>query len=466
MIDRADIKGKRIFCLVDGEHYPPVTKWTLKELEKSGGKVVGVFFIGGTEKVENAVEELQSCGDGYQIYTGSDFFSDTLLILLKAAIETNCELVVDLSDEPVVDYDQRFRIASMLLYKDIIYMGADFKFVPPLRKKILEKPSLSIIGTGKRVGKTAVSVTIARLLNQKGFDPVVVAMGRGGPPEPEIIVPSELEISAELLINIAEKGGHAASDYWEDAVLAGVPTVGCRRCGGGMAGSPVLSNVMDGANKANEMPQKFVVMEGSGPTLPPVATDACIAVVGAAQPIRHVTGYFGEYRLMRSDLVVVTMCEEPMVSREKVNQIEKEITKLFPEVEIALTIFRPEPHHDITGKKVFMASTANPIMKDKLGNYVEETYQCSVVGISTNLSNRKGLRYDLKAGLKEAEVLLTEIKAASIDVAARSAREQGCDIVFMHNKSILVGGTIENFEGSVLDLCESALKGGKDDRSD
>jgi len=455
------MKGKRLFCLVDGEHYPSVTKLTLEELEKAGAKVVGILFIGGTEKVENAAEELRSGRDGYRIYTGGDSFQGTLNTLGKAVEDTHCDVVVDLSDEPVIDYDDRFRIASLLLYKNLIYMGADFQFTPPQRAKVLNKPSLSIIGTGKRVGKTAVSVTVARLLDKKGFDPVVVAMGRGGPPEPEVIVPDELEITADLLIDIARKGGHAASDYWEDAVLAGVPTIGCRRCGGGMAGSPFLSNVLEGAERTNEMPQRFVIMEGSGPTLPPVATDVSLVVVGAAQPLRHITGFFGEYRLMRSDLVVVTMCEDPMASREKVKQIEKGIIGLCPEMDIALTVFRPEPHGDISEKKVFMALTANPVMKDKLRGYVEETYGCSVVGISTHLSNRKKLRCDLQTGLERADVLLTEIKAASIDVAARTAKEKDCDIVFMHNKSVLVGGNIESLEQAVLNLCRSAYKGNR-----
>jgi len=460
MVDKNSIKGKILFCLVDGEHYPPVTKWALSELEKSGGKIKGIMFIGGTEKVENAIKELKSPKDGYRIYMGGDSLAETLPNLRNAAREVGCEVVVDLSDEPVVDYDDRYRIASQLLFHGITYIGADFKFEPPLRKKVLDKPSLSVIGTAKRVGKTAVSVTIARLLDKEGFDPVVVAMGRGGPPEPEVIVPKELEMTPDLLIDIADKGGHAASDYWEDAVLAGVPTVGCRRCGGGMAGSPFVSNVLYGAKKANEMPQHFVVMEGSGPTLPPVFTDRSVVVVGAAQPARHVTGFFGEYRLMRSDLVVVTMCEEPIASPDKVHQMEKEIIDLFPEMKIALTVFRPEPHKDISSKNVFMAITANPVMENKLKSYVEETYSCAVKGVSSHLSNRKKLRDDLKKGLKKADVLLTEIKAASIDVAAKAAKEQGCDIVFMHNKSVLIGGNIKNFEGAVLDLCRSALKRG------
>jgi hypothetical protein len=46
---------------------------------------------------------------------------------------------------------------------------------------------------------------------------------------------------------MSARGNHAASDYLEDAVLAGVRTVGCRRVGGGLAGEPVESNVPEGA---------------------------------------------------------------------------------------------------------------------------------------------------------------------------------------------------------------------------
>ena len=32
----------------------------------------------------------------------------------------------------------------------------------------------------------------------------------------------------------SEKGVHAASDHWEDALMSRILTIGCRRCGGGM----------------------------------------------------------------------------------------------------------------------------------------------------------------------------------------------------------------------------------------
>src|SRR5919206_96480 len=72
-------------------------------------------------------------------------------------------------------------------------------------------PSLAVIGTGKRVGKTAVTGHIARLL-ARDRDLVVVAMGRGGPPEPEL---AEVRPTLERLLELSREGRHAASDYLE-----------------------------------------------------------------------------------------------------------------------------------------------------------------------------------------------------------------------------------------------------------
>ena len=68
----------------------------------------------------------------------------------------------------------------------------------------------------------------------RGRRVVVVAMGRGGPPEPELV---EVRPGAADLLELSRAGRHAASDHLETAALTGLPTVGCRRCGGGLAGA-------------------------------------------------------------------------------------------------------------------------------------------------------------------------------------------------------------------------------------
>ena len=129
---------------------------------------------------------------------------------------------------------------------------------------------VAVIGTGKRTGKTALGTHLASLLRDSGAEPVVVSMGRGGPPEPVLVRAGERP-GVERLLEIARAGGHAASDYLEDAVLAGVTTVGCRRCGEGPAGETFESNVLEGLGVALRERPDVVVLEGSGAALPPVA---------------------------------------------------------------------------------------------------------------------------------------------------------------------------------------------------
>src|SRR3712207_1552254 len=125
------------------------------------------------------------------------------------------------------------RIASVVLASGARYLGSDFELRPVEFHRVSTKPSLAVIGTGKRVGKTAVSGYLARLLAREGFEPAVVSMGRGGPPHPEVIEGHEMEVGSAYLLVALQRGSHAASDYYETAALSRVTTVGCRRCGGG-----------------------------------------------------------------------------------------------------------------------------------------------------------------------------------------------------------------------------------------
>ena len=61
-------------------------------------------------------------------------------------------------DEPVLGYQERFQLISVALSWGARYVGADTEFCTRSRSHdSAAKPSLAIIGTGKRVGKTAVS---------------------------------------------------------------------------------------------------------------------------------------------------------------------------------------------------------------------------------------------------------------------------------------------------------------------
>ncbi len=134
-----------------------------------------------------------------------------------------------------------------------------------------------MIGTGKRVGKTAVSAHLARLL-ARDRDVVVVTMGRGGPPEPELVeAPPGIEDLVALCARRAPRGLRPPRDRRRDRRAV---TIGCRRAGGGLAGRPFVSNVADGARLAVDRRPDVIVFDGSGTAIPPVAADRRVLVVG------------------------------------------------------------------------------------------------------------------------------------------------------------------------------------------
>ncbi len=277
--------SQRALALIDGEHYAPVVRSALEELPYD---FVAAHVVGGTEKLRGDAD--------YGVEVAGD---------LEAALaEHRPELVVDLSDEPVLGPQERFRFASRVLAAGLPYVGADFRFDPP-ELAPFPLPSIGIVGTGKRVGKTAITAHAARLF-ARDRKVVVVAMGRGGPPEPEV---ASVAPDLDALLELSRAGRHAASDYLETAALAGVETIGCRRCGGGLAGTVSISNVHEGARLAVELGPDLVVFDGSGAAFPPVETSRRILVVNAQQDPDVVTGYLNEYRHLVSDLVILTMAE-------------------------------------------------------------------------------------------------------------------------------------------------------------
>ena len=452
------MKGiNKMLCLVDGEHYLPVTKEAIDTLNKFEHiDIVAAVFIGGTEKLRDDSPDTYSekLGVSVEFAKDKDVPYDIIVDMIR---KYDIDTVMDLSDEPILDYPKRFKIACKVLNEGITYEGPDFKFEPHSEYDVMEKPSITILGTGKRIGKTAVSGFVSRLLDEKGYEPCVIAMGRGGPEEPEIVHGEELEISAEYLLEQSQKGVHAASDHWEDALMSRILTIGCRRCGGGMAGEVFMTNMKKGARLANEVDAKFAIFEGSGAAIPPIKTNEKIALIGANQPISNLTNYFGPYRISLGNLVILTMCEEPMASSEKISEIEKFINEINPDATIISTVFRPKPLEDISGKKVLFATTAPEEVKDKLVNYLEENYGCEVVGTTAHLSNRPLLKEDMAKYMDKSDVMLTELKAAAVDVATKDAIEAGLEVVYCDNIPVAISDEYPDLAESVIELVDSAI---------
>ncbi len=412
--------------------------------ETLGAEGVAAAFLGGTEKLKEGTDY------GLPLVKGVDPVS----AVGEALSGYEVDVVVDLSDEPVVGYRERMRIASLALAAGARYLGSDFELRPPQLSKVSTKPALAVVGTGKRVGKTAISGYLARLLSREGFDPGVVSMGRGGPPHPEVIEGHKLELGSEYLLEALERGSHAASDYYETAALSRVTTVGCRRCGGGLAGEPFVSNVLEGAEIANTLQTGVTVFDGSGAAIPPVEVDRRVLVAGAHQDPEYVVGFLGAYRLLISDLLLLTMSEEPMATEQKVREILDGAREVNPDLAVIPVVFRPRPVAEIAGLRVAYVSTAPGAVLEKLAEYLQERYGCEVVATSGNLSDRGRLRDDL-AAMGEAEAYLTEIKAAAVDVVTRQGAEEGKPVVYCDNDP--VG---EGLDGELLRIAREATAAG------
>ena len=355
----------RALAVVDGEHYPDVVRAALEELPY---EFVAVRFVGGTEKLRGTPDyglPVVDAGTG------------------------GAEIAVDLSDEPVLDPRRRLGLAAEMLAEGIPYVGADFRFDPPTFHAV-DVPSIAVIGTGKRVGKTAVTAHVARLL-ARDRDVVVVAMGRGGPAEPELVSSPP---GIDELVARSRAGRHAASDHLETAALAGVTTIGCRRAGGGLAGAPFTSNVLEGARLAESLDPDIVVFDGSGATIPPIAADARILVAHDTE------SGLNPYRVRISNLVL----------------------HVGEDFELRL-----QPAEPIEGRVAVF--TAGPAATDHL--------EADVVHVSHHLARRDLLREELAH--VDADTYLVELKAAAIDVVAEHALERGARVVLAWNEVVADG---------------------------
>jgi cyclic 2,3-diphosphoglycerate synthetase len=441
----------RTLALVDGEHYPPVTRAALEIARERGHEIVAALLVGGTEKLA-AGDDPPDLGVPVLIVVAGD----PMHALRTAIADFSTELVLDLSDEPVLGYRERMELVAVTLTAKVPYVGPDFRIDPPEHGPPLAVPTLAVIGTGKRAGKTAIAGAVARLAARRGLEPVIVAMGRGGPPEPTLARAGSIDL--DHLVRLVADGQHAASDYLEDAITTGVTTVGARRAGGGLAGAPYASNVREAAELAGSLEPGLVILEGSGAAIPPIPWDGGILVVPATVPAEYLSGYLGPYRLLRSDLVVVTMAGDPSGS-EDLSVLRTPVRRYLDDAAFIVTDFVPAPLEDIRGKEAFFATTAPPAVVAGLIQRLEADHGCTVVGWSARLADRAGLVEDLDA-VQGYDVLLTELKAAAVDTAVARALDRGAEVVFVDNRAEAMEGSmdLDTVLGGAIDIALGRAK--------
>ena len=392
--------SERALVLIDGEHYAPVVRDALEALPYD---VVGALLVGGTEKLR-----------------GDDDYGVPLVDALDAV---EADLVVDLSDEPVLGPRERMLWASRALALGLPYVGADFRFDPPAFDPV-ETPSLAVIGLGKRIGKTAVAGHVARVL-ARDRRVVVVAMGRGGPAEPELV---EAPPTLDDLLALSRSGRHAASDHLEAAALAGVPAIGCRRAGGGLAGAPFS---FERPRRARGSPRSSIrscsSSTAAAPRCRPSTTDARILVANGGHDAR---AGLNAYRVLVSDLVVDT------------GGADREAIRSISDVPVVAAELRLRPVEPLHGRRTAVFTT---------GPAPTEGLDAEIVHVSRNLARRDALREELER--VDAEVYLVELKAAAIDVVAEAALARGAEVVLAANDVVS-----DELDERVLALAKQAVR--------
>jgi cyclic 2,3-diphosphoglycerate synthetase len=428
----------RVIALIDGEHHASVARDALDRLAAEHD-LCGVLFVGGEEKVAGAVLADAAAHYGREVAIAPD---SPLAGLRELAVAARPDVVFDLSGEPVLDGDGRFGLASMALHLGLEYRTAGFFLSPPPQQPLpFHGPVIEVIGTGKRTGKTAVAGHYAALLRERALEPVIVSMGRGGPPEPQL-VRADKRPDLSRLIEIARSGGHAASDYLEDAVLAGVSCVGCRRCGEGLAGEPFDSNVIEGATLALSLDPDVLLIEGSGASVPPILAHRSVCVTGATRARSEALSYLGPYRLLRSDLIAIVGADQ--VSPAELSELKRRFRAWCRDAMLVGCTLEPEPVGEVRAAKRAALFTTAPAEREQELRAGLARHGCEIRVFSPNLARRAKLERDLERAARErCDLFLTELKAAAIEVVAEEAERRQVPIAFIRNRPVSLPGEPE-----------------------
>jgi cyclic 2,3-diphosphoglycerate synthetase len=424
----------RVIAVIDGEHHPGVARDTLDRIA-SEHDLCAVLFAGGEEKVGEQIVADPVAHYGRDVTV----FDSPTQGLRELADAADPEAVIDISGEPVLDGEARFRLASVALHLGLEYRTAGFRLTPPAAERLpTPRPVIAVIGTGKRTGKTAIAGHYATLLAERGLVPVMVCMGRGGPAEPQL-VRAEDRPDLAALREIVRAGGHAASDYLEDAVLTGVSCIGCRRCGEGPAGEPFASNVLEGAELALTLDPDVLLLEGSGAALPPIEADRTLCVTSAPLAERQALSHLGPYRLLRSD--VVTIVGADALDKPRLAELKRALGEWCDHDRLVGCRLEPEPADAIGPDARVAVFTTAPRENERELRAALGDRDVEVRVLSTSLARRAQLERDLeRAAAERCDVYLTEIKAAAIEIVAERAAEVGAELVFLRNRPVSLAG--------------------------
>ncbi len=422
-------KLPRAVVVIDGEHYPPVVAAALAGCgdatrSSAGCSPAAARSCAAALSPRRGSRPSSGCRGSMPSTRGAMEVAVVLDAVRAVIAGTGAEALVDLSDEPVIGYRERFLLMSAALAEGARYVAADTELWPQEFAAVTAMPALGVIGTGKRVGKTAVSGWLARRLEARLRATAAwscVAMGRGGPPGAGADRPAATGSARPICSPPRARGRHAASDCYEDAVLAGVTAMGCRRCGGGLAGAAVRRQRARRRCRCwSERRGPWPLFEGSGSVVPPVRVRRDAVRGRRLAAGRYVTGYLGTYRLLLSDLLVLTSASRRFADGRRGRGVSSAAARGAAGTEVVPTVFRPRPAQPVRGRRVaFFTTRRGGPRRGSAATRRGLRRRGDVLLVRPR--RRPALAAAVARAAREADVFLTEIKAAAVDVVAEGA---------------------------------------------
>lgn len=363
---------KNVLFLIDTHHRFDVSKAAiikcLGNYDKCLIKNVLVVIIAEGDK-ENIVEGVRVLSNEWETLILKN--KDELYNLKNIIQYNNINTFYDLSDEPVISPALRLSMISLVYNARADYYCGNILIKGKKENVKVCKPVIKIIGTGKRVGKTTVSICLTNYLKEIGYNPLIVALGRGGAPEPHILDPGKINFIEYLLEGIREKR-HMSSDYIEDAFFTGVPTISARRCGGGLLGEITDTNLEQCLEIAQNEKCDVIVVEGSGSSIPAVDADNTLLVVGVSEHnIDILSGYCTNNWVMEADLIMVNYEKKELYEKYH-NHFFSKFKTINPEAKIHAFFLKPSIGK-VNSQKMAIFTT-KPISKIETSKETEIDY--------------------------------------------------------------------------------------------
>ncbi len=262
---------------------------------------------------------------------------DAVAAVREAAASFRPRVIIDVTESSL---EGRFEWANEALRLGMEVHGADFRLWPPAFKHAAAIPTVSFVGVGSGVGKSAAIIELLRELKSQSRAAALV-LDLGGPSYPELVEGLSPEAVAVRLLGYHRDGRRIDGDHYLIAAAAGVPAVGCSFAGTGLTGVPLASVMGDGAVLAAEAGGEFLAVEGSGQAVPPMAAGAVCQLVNIRTDPATLRQLPFAYQVRRADLVVATGFKaEP--AENTLEDLRREVKELNPGVALHYAPLVPE----------------------------------------------------------------------------------------------------------------------------